>query len=433
MKNHTLLFVLGVMVTLSSCEKVVLENEEYTVDADGVAKLTISTRIGGGEENAVAHGRIYIFNQAGTCVQMLSTDEESNSAVAHLAAGSYSLYAVGVDDLTRFVLPTKENATTTSTITRAEGKVMDDLLMKKADVVLEDGVDQNVTIALEHKVLSLSEVEIKKVPTNVTKVEVTLLPLYSSICLDGTYPDTPTENYKIALTQQSDGKTWKAQPNQMLFPSKGTPTINISFTTAEGTRSYSYTASEALPANHHLTISGTYTAAQGVNITGILTTADWGEDITITFDFDDNNSIASAPVAGQKYNDYNVVSVDEDHHTAVLLAKSVINYVTPADGSSNEVWEQALATAMSGLAKPTGVTNNWRIPTRAEINTILQNSNWAYLDTNGYTSALFSLYNDNVYYSVAHYENEEYEFTHGEDFDDYPHSIYFWPVINISY
>ena len=426
--NRKVLLIFGsVMVALSSCEKVVLE-EESTENVDGAAKLTISTRTPGVDEETVAHGRIYIFNQVGTCVQMLSTDEESSSAVAHLAAGSYSLYAVGVDDLDRFVLPTKEDATTTSVITRAEGKVMDDFLMKKADVVLVDGVDQNVTIALEHKVLALSEVEIKKVPTDVTAVEVTLLPFYSSICLDGTHPNSPTESYTTSLTKQSDGKTWKAQPNQMLFPSKGTPTINISFTTAEGTRSYSYTASEALPANHHLTISGTYMAAQGVNITGILTTAGWGEDITVTFDFDDNNSVSSTPVAGQKYNGYNVVSVDEDNNTAVLLAQTVISYGNPE--GDKDVWQQALTTAMAGLAKPSGVTNNWRIPTKEEIDIILQNSSWAPLDTNGNTSSLFCLDGENLKWASAHYANETYTMSYGGGLSN---SIYFWPVIDINY
>ncbi|MBR3619358.1 MAG: hypothetical protein IKN44_06360 [Bacteroidaceae bacterium] len=222
MKKEFFLIALGAIMMLTACEKIVIPEDEEaspipTGELDGSAQLMISTRTGGGDNNAVAEGRIYIFNQAGSCVQMLSTDEDDNSAVAHLAAGSYSLYAVGGDDLSRFVLPTQNNATTTSVITRQEGKVMDDLLMKKADVVLEDGESTNLNMALEHKVLAISEVEIKKVPTDVTNVEVALMPLYSSIRLDGVYPDTPTESYKIALTKQDDGKTWKALPNQMLF------------------------------------------------------------------------------------------------------------------------------------------------------------------------------------------------------------------------
>ena len=436
MKKEFFLIALGAIMMLTACEKIVIPEDEEaspipTGELDGSAQLMISTRTGGGDNNAVAEGRIYIFNQAGSCVQMLSTDEDDNSAVAHLAAGSYSLYAVGGDDLSRFVLPTQNNATTTSVITRQEGKVMDDLLMKKADVVLEDGESTNLNMALEHKVLAISEVEIKKVPTDVTNVEVALMPLYSSIRLDGVYPDTPTESYKIALTKQDDGKTWKALPNQMLFPSKGTPTIKISFTTAEGTQGYSYTASEELPANHYVTISGTYLAAQGVNITGILTSSDWGDPITITFDFDDDDNTLYTPVANKYCNGYYVLSVDESNRTAVLLAKSTVSYDVPASSTNNVAGTSALTTAMTSLAKPTGISNNWRMPTEAEIQLLLSNSKLAKLTPSGNTSALYYQNGDNPGWMYAHYnENGSYTFQNGTGFYS---SVYLWPVINISY
>ena len=436
MKKEFFLIALGAIMMLTACEKIVIPEDEEaspipTGELDGSAQLMISTRTGGLENNAVAEGRIYIFNQAGNCVQMLSTDEDNNSAVAHLAAGSYSLYAVGGDDLSRFVLPTQNNATPTSVITRQEGKVMDDLLMKKADVVLEDGESTNLGMVLEHKVLAISEVEIKKVPTNVTKVEVTLTPLYSSIRLNGEYPDTPTESYKIALTKQSDGKTWKALPNQMLFPSQGKPTIKISFTTAEGTQGYSYTASEELPANHHVIIKGTYEAAQGVNITGILTASNWGEDRTIEFDFNDENNTLYTPVANKYCNGYYVLSVDESNRTAVLLAKSTVSYDVPASSTNNVAGTSALTTAMTSLAKPTGISNNWRLPTEAEIQLLLSNSKLAKLTPSGNTSALYYQNGDNPGWMYAHYnENGSYTFQNGTGFYS---SVYLWPVINISY
>ena len=82
------------------------------------------------------------------------------------------------------------------------------------------------------------------------------------------------------------------------------------------------------------------------------------------------------------------------------------------------------------MAKPTGVTNNWRIPTKEEIAIILQNSKLAYLDSNGDTSALFCLDGDNLKWARAHYENETYTMNYGSGMNN---SIYFWPVINISY
>ena len=96
------------------------------------------TRSGDANENAMAEGRIYIFNSAGTCVQMLSTDDENTSAQAKLAAGTYTLFSVGGDDLARFTLPSKDEATTSSIIGRQTGKVMDEFLWKQTEVTLED-------------------------------------------------------------------------------------------------------------------------------------------------------------------------------------------------------------------------------------------------------------------------------------------------------
>ena len=361
------------MMTLASCEKDLLtesevDDEETEVSGQSskaTARLNVITRGTDDDpsENTVSQGRIYVFSQAGQCVSLLSTDETSNQASANLPAGSYTLYAVGGSDLSRFVLPTKEQATPSSVITRAEGMVMDDLLFKMASVSLEDGEDISQNMVLDHKVFCIDHLEIRHVPDDVTKVEVSISPLYKSVQLDGTYVATATESYKITLAQlASSPSTWQASPNQMLFPSQGTPTIKVSFTTANGLKSYSYTASEELPANHHFTMSGTYTASQGVALTGILTASDWGEDRTITFGFDDNNTM---PVAGQSFKGYRVLSVDESNHTALVRSKSIV-YTAPSAGASAADWLAALTSAMATVEKPEGAIGDWRIPTYEE-------------------------------------------------------------------
>ena len=369
-KFGTLAF--AALVTLASCEKELLtetDDEETEVSGQSpkaTAHLSVMTRGTGTDpgQNAVTQGRVYVFNSVGQCVRLLSTDDTSNKASANLPAGTYTLYAVGSSDISRFVLPSKSKATPTSVITRVEDADMTDLLLKTASVTLESGEDINQDIVLDHKVLCIDRLEIKGVPDNVTKVEVSLSPLYKSVQLDGTYVATPTESYKIALTQSSDiSSTWQASPNQMLFPSVGTPTVKVSFTTATGVKSYSYTTSEALPANHHFTISGTYTANYEVALTGILTSSDWGEDKTVTFGFDDKNNVV--PVAGESFNGYKVLSVDEVHHTALVRSASV-KYTAPAANASESDWLTALNTAMAAVDKPEGAVGDWRIPTYDE-------------------------------------------------------------------
>ena len=261
----------------------------------------------------------------------IQTESEYNSAkretMSALPAGTYTFYAIGSSDLSHFVLPTKEEASPSSVITRAENQDMCDLLQKTTSVTIEDGENVTQNIVLDHKVLSIDQLEIKGVPDDVTKVEVSVSPLYKSIQLDGSYVTNATESYKIALEQDGTSNTWQATPNQVLFPSKGTPNIKVSFTTASGVKSYSYTASEELPANHHFTISGTYTPNSGIALTGILTASDWGEDRTITFGFDESNYVT--PVAGTNFNDYYVISVNSTARTALLLAKKSISYTVP--------------------------------------------------------------------------------------------------------
>lgn len=439
-----LLTTLCSVLVFSSCEKIAVEveDENPSVVAGpeyGSAKLNIVTRAGGsdGEENTIAEGRIYIFNSLGNCVQLLSTNEETNQATARLSAGSYNLYAVAGDDLSRFTLPIMSEATPASVIKLLDGKVMDDLMMASADVELEDGETVNQRMELKHKVICLDEIEIKQVPLTVTKVELSLTPLYSSVQLNGDYPATPTESYKISLQKETDGdgKTWKATPNQMLFPSKGNPTIKVSITNDEGTIAYSYNAAEELPANHHISIVGTYKAAQGVTLTGILTDGGWEEDRIITFDFDEKNT-AYYPVAGQFCNGYYVVSVDDVHRKAVLLSQAHgIDYVAPSKGSGPELWKQAFVAPMASLEKPENITGSWRLPTEDEARIFTQDPNAIFYDTSEkpYTSiTIFCLAGETLKWAESRTEDyETYTFRSGTT--GFVEGMYLRPVIDIAY
>lgn len=432
------------VLAFSSCDKIAVEEENEMPSAvagqgNGSAKLNVITRAGidNGEDNVVAEGRVYIFNSIGKCVQLLSTDEETSQATAQLAAGSYALYAIGGDDLSRFTLPSQSEATPTSVITLIDGKVMDDLMVASANVELEDGETVNQNLALKHAVMCVEAVEINQVPPTVTKVEVSLTPLYSSVQLNGEYPDSPTESYKLLLTKQSDGRTWKATPDQMLFPSKGNPTIKVSITTDEGVMGYSYNATEELPANHHITIIGTYKATQGVSLTGILTDGGWGEDRTITFDLDDSNQAVYEPVAGHFTNGYYVVSVNEASRTAVLLSQSEVSYVPPTDESSSDKWKEALNAAMAAHEKPLGISGNWRLPTKAEAEIFTQDPKAIYYDNSSspFTSAsIFCLDGDVLNWAESRTEDHvTYTFHSGSKGITSSANIYLRPVIDITY
>ena len=378
------IWVILLMMTIVSCEKeLLLDNSENDGQTSLVtSRLSITTRAvdDEGQLQAVAQGRVYVFNAQDQCVEVLQTTTEECTFSTELPVGTYSLYAVGADDLDRYVLPTKEDATPTSIITCAEGKQMDDLLLKKADVTLVKNASQHLSIDLSRKVLCLNQVEIKNVPTEVTAVEVSLSPMYSGVCLDGTYSDANPKTCTVPLTNQGEG-LWQSEPKTYLFPSKGTPTITISFITAEGTQSYSYSTNQTLEANHHVILSGTYEGHQGVSLTGVLLSEKWGEDITITFGFDDptdnNNSNPSdpttTPVPGTFYHDYYVVSVDQTNHQAVLLAKEDVTYEKAGKNATNADWLIIVNSAIAKVEKPVGLTcDDWRVPTLAEAKVFVQ-------------------------------------------------------------
>ena len=167
MKNIILYSTLCAMMTLVSCEKVTLTDGELNaIEKDGTALLTISTRgVGDSETMSVAESWIYIFNDAGKCITKLTTDDTNTEATAQLKAGTYTLYAVGGTDLSRFNLPIISNATANSLITLVEGKVMDDLVMKTAIQTLADGDNENLVLTLERKVISLDKVELHSAQT----------------------------------------------------------------------------------------------------------------------------------------------------------------------------------------------------------------------------------------------------------------------------
>lgn len=426
------------MFSLTACEKEVLPEGGIDIEnvdlATGSAKLNIFARASGDAENGtITEGKVYIFNNDGLCVQVLTMDEESQQFATQLAAGRYTLYAIGGDDLTRFALPTQGEAAPNSVITRLPGKVMDDLMMASAVVDLEDEEPLNQNMILEHKVVCIDNIEIREVPLTATKVEMTFSPLHSAVCLNGTFPATPTESYMIALTKQADGTTWKAEPDQMLFPSKGSPAVNVLITTSTGTLSYSYTAAEMV-ANHHFNIVGTYQVSQGVSLSGTLTAGDWGEDQTITFDMDESDmEVVYFPVAGTFYNGYYVVSVDVPNRTAVLLAKEKLDYTVPGSNASNVQWKAALVSPMAALEKPTGVTNAWRLPTLAEVDIFARDTQVTYFgETSGNTPNFYCLDGEErLNWAYMHRDNDVYELHYG--YSGFVDRIHLRPVIEVNF
>lgn len=378
-KYFVILAAVGSVMGLSGCSEQVNNDVILEEITGGIPENQGVLRVQTRSETSPQEGMVYVFDSKGTCVKVLSTDEGGQLAATQLPVGTYSAYAIGGDDLSVYTLPDLEGAAASSVISVAEGKVMGDLLMKTATVTLTAGNASNLALELERQVLQLKEVTIKQVPADVTKVEVSIAPLYQGIMLDGTFTEEHS-TLQLELTKKSDNDTWTNGTNQpYCFPSDGEPTITVSFTRTSGVKRYSYQASEALEANHQVVLEGTYSEEQDALLSGTLTARAWEAEKNMPFEFNEENLVDGdssenpeeheVPVVGSTYQGYYVVSVNDASKRAVILSK------TQCNGISNAA---AMESKASQIEKPVrdGIScGEWRLPTIEECRVFLEDHN----------------------------------------------------------
>jgi hypothetical protein len=364
-------------VCLVSCNE--QESDLLSANQSSNNQLSIVTHTREGETPIAS---VYLFNASNAFVRTLQTDAagdyNSASASVKLPAGNYTICAINSSGLSHFQLPDEATATPTSVIGIAEGQTMGDLLMDMKNVTLTNGDNAPVDMELQRKVLELSSVTISQVPEDVTGVTVSVGSFSSAIQFNGTYVETAPITCTFSLTHNTTTSNWESAPQQLVFPSIGRPSITITFNRGEeDTHSYTYVASAALSANNKYDITGTYTE---VSFSGTITSQDWPDDpIAIDFEFDESNTgnnsgggegdsnegsgdeTSEAPVVGQLYNGYYVVSVDAANCEAVLLSNRYTKDVTQSN----------YQTYLSNIPKPQNAISNWRIPTELECKTFL--------------------------------------------------------------
>ena len=375
-KIYTLGILACALLAFSSCSN---DEDNNTVMLTGSdALLTIATR-GIGDANTIpADGRVYVFNSAGKCVSLLTTNTTSPTATTKLAAGTYTLCCLGASDLSPYSLPERVYATASTLISLKAEQEMNELFMKSQSVTLTEGEQEVCDIELTRAISQIEDITITQVPTSVSAISVEIGDVYTAVQLDGGFPATGnTETLTFALEEQADGTTWKATPNKMVFPSKGNPTLTMIITTDEGVDSYSFQLASAIQANKHTTFTGQYKVPLGATLQCTMYTTDWDSPQAYNFDVDPANEVFKNLTQGTFHNGYYVVSLDATAHTAVLLAKEEIAYEIPTTGvddNTNPLWLQNINTAMAALEKPTGITSSWRLPTLAEADIFLRDS-----------------------------------------------------------
>ena len=380
--NKQILFASALAVLgLTSCEKE-LTDDIGDVGSGQVKNSLLQVRTRGsspGSEATVAYPlQVYVF-QGDECRAAQTIGDEGQTLNIALTEGTYTVYAVGGASTADYVLPTTQDALTTTALALQEGHDHGDLMTASATATLVDGGTNTVTLGLQRKTMLLQSITINKVPTAATAVSVTVAPLWQLLCVGGTFSGTAGSK-TIALTKQEDNRMWTAAANVHLLPPSSSPaSISVNITIGGTTKTYTYSTSDQLEAGYKINIDGTYTEAVGVTLTGTITGATWLGERTISFDFDENGSTASGenngsvddgsavgnsnnfPKAGDTYEGCYVLAVNDadDYAEVTLLSPTEI---TGIDYSSNiqASTDAALSTVTDGDI------SGWEVPTTTE-------------------------------------------------------------------
>lgn len=400
-KTNNLLFsalLLTCITFLTACSKTVIEEGETdNTIGNGNSTLNIVTRSGDSDAQLSYPINLYVFNSSSECiaVQTLSSSDETISFQG-LSAGTYSVYAIGGAEDTRYTLPSQSEATPTSLISLQVGKTHEDLMAGHNTVVIGHDETNQLTLSLSRMVSMLKTIEVKMIPDDVSAVSISITPLREAIQLNGE-GNGETGVFTLDLTEQSDGRTWKNTQSEYMLPSVGNATITIKMTREDGVRSYSYTCAEPLLANYKINIDATYTGST-FNMTGTLTGATWAGERTITFEFDEENVSGSednngnnngnnnnndvingaAPEEGTAYQGCYVLSsiAQGDGSSLVTLMTPTHFYGLNFDANDQSSIKAAVEKGIAKIAV-TGISG-WRLPTLEEMELLKE----TYLDVN---------------------------------------------------
>ena len=100
---------------------------------------------------------VYVF-QGDECWAVQTIGDEGQALSIPLVEGTYSICAIGGASSTYYVLPTKDDATTTTAITLRDGHAHSDLMAASATAMFIDGGTNTMTLGMERKTMLIQSV-----------------------------------------------------------------------------------------------------------------------------------------------------------------------------------------------------------------------------------------------------------------------------------
>ena len=371
-----LIYIIAVSFVFS-CQQ--LPEDDGWMSEDGDKTLKVKVRSAGDAE-IVYPLHLYAFAESGKLVASQTIENAEKDMSLPLSKGDFQIVAVsGTSE--DYLLPEKPELDDDILLSAVDGADTP-LMVGRAIVEIGDVLEASADIKMQYVVAALN-VKLKDVPENVTDVQLSLSPLYSSLSMGGEYGNEgDSQKVKVNCSLVSEG-VWAAETTY-IFPGNAKEMVfSVYFKTDDGTEvTYGYTTDDVPTANYLFNVTGTY--AGGVSVGGNFDVTDWEGSIDVDFDFggemlpDDENGdndedddkddeegddgqtdvkLEGVPEVGTIWNDMIVVDMGEADDTGVdLLLMSMDEwryiYVSEAD----EVPKGYSINGVSG----------WRYPTHEE-------------------------------------------------------------------
>lgn len=366
------------LLALGACEKEIVSDEPVIAESS----VSITTRSVNDGETVSFPVNVYVFNAADRSLVRHETLADKDQPFSFsIPLGSYSVYAIGGADGSRYTLPADRDVTEETTISLKEGKEHADLMTAHQNITLDNKEDYPLTLNMERQVVELTNATISQVPADISDVSISLTSSYKGIQINGTLTGSWSPTYP--LTKSGEG-VWSLPSPVMMLIDPASVDITISLTKEDGsTKTYHYTSTNDFVNNYKISIEATYQDDNIATITGTIIGCTWTGNKTITFSFGDTNhggnnnqnendpSIIneSAPAVHSLYKGCYVLKVEEkdDYDEVLLLYKKdfpiEVGSKTEAE-VLQEIQEQLSTLTIEG-------TSGWRLPDEAEARHII--------------------------------------------------------------
>lgn len=350
----TLILLSFLLLFASSCQKMYDEEEE---PEQKDYPLKVSARATG--ETQISYpAYIYAFAEDGSCTAMQKMMDGDSPIELKLPPAKYTLVALaGLGE--EYEVPEEPQLTDVITM-KKDNQSGRALMTGRSVITVADGKDATVSITLRYAV-SLVNVTLENIPSNIETVKLKLSPLHSSMSFDGEY--TGAGKSAEVTCQKESGGTWSAEPFYV-FPGSGTQTVfDITMENGTQTKTYSHTFEGKPEANVPFNIGGSY---QGeITLDGSLIPGDWEEEVKVEFGFgnpDDGKDDGKDPP---------VTEPDGLPEIGSIWNKGIVGGFTNVDSDGADVLLMGLEEWFSLTGKAQAIideasVDGWHLPDEAE-------------------------------------------------------------------